>query len=230
MKVAFARRVSPAASHRRWLRASEARIEGKVIEVAAGTSGRVGRVLVTDNQLVQKGQQLVTLDPRDLDREIDKARADLTRAIARLAAVPSAAIANARKRYVLARLQRFNAEVCAPMKGRVLTTAVRPGDWVAAEEPLVSMVDPDDLWVMARFEPPDFAGLRLGQRAKVSVGERHFDATVSGFVTADDPVLLELDTRAHPALRPGMNVAATVSTDAGDRMFPWQVLGADVCD
>jgi len=232
MKGSLARATIPAGPQPLWLRASEARIEGQVIEVTAGMGARVDRVLVGDNQMVERRQHLVTLDSRDLDRQLEKAGANLARTVAatdadqgilsRVEIGPSPAIADARKRYVLARLDRSNAEIRAPASGRVLATAIRPGDLVSAGQPLVSILDSDDLWVMARFAPRDFAGLRLGQRARVMVGLRHLDATVTGFVTAEEPVLLEFDTRPHPGLRPGMHVAATVRADAGDRSLPWR--------
>ncbi len=237
MKVALAQSIAPVATRRQWLHASEARIEGQLLEVTAETCGRVDRVLVSDNQLVGKGQPLVTLDPRDLDRQLEQAAIALAGAVAAAAAGqrlagrvkmrPSFGVAEARKRYVLARLERLNAEIRAPAKGRVLATAVRPGDSVLPGQPLVSIVDSDDLWVMARFDPADFVALRVGQRARVTAGLRHFDATVSGFITPDDPVLLEFDTRPEVALRPGMHAAATVIADAGDRIVP--ALAADVC-
>lgn len=208
----------------RWLRAGDARVEGQLLQVTAGAGGRVERVLVSPNQLVKKDQTLVTLDARDLDREVERAAARLAHAAAasaagrgtlsRLELGPSPEIANARMRYALARVARSNAGIRAPSSGRVVATAVRPGDVVSARQPLVSILESSELWVMATFAPRDFAALRLGQHARVVVGLRHFDATVSGFVTADDPVLIEFEGRPHPALRPGMHVKVSVRDGA----------------
>jgi multidrug resistance efflux pump len=220
MKATASRLVVPPAAQSDWLRAREAQVDGRVFEVTAAARGRVDEILVAANEMVERRQPLVTLDTGDLDREVEKAAGTLAHAVAataarqkilpRLGAGQSPAVAQARAQYVLARLHRYNAEIRSPAKGRVLTTRVRPGDLVAAGQPLLSLLHADELWAMAMFEPSEFAGLRMGQRARVSMGAGHFDARVAGFVTADDPVLLEFDVRPPLSLRPGTRVAAIV--------------------
>jgi membrane fusion protein (multidrug efflux system) len=55
----------------------DAFIAANVSPVSARVEGRVERVLVTDNQLVNAGDVLVVLDPRDLQARVDQARAAL---------------------------------------------------------------------------------------------------------------------------------------------------------
>src|SRR3989475_10127740 len=70
-----------------WPRAVEARIDGQVVEVPASMYGRVERVLITENQLVEKGDLLVEFDHRELDGRAEAAAAELDRAVVESMAV-----------------------------------------------------------------------------------------------------------------------------------------------
>jgi membrane fusion protein (multidrug efflux system) len=54
-----------------------ATVTGQIFPISARISGTVSKVLVKDNQVVQKGQLLLTMDPRDFLVNIDKAKAAL---------------------------------------------------------------------------------------------------------------------------------------------------------
>lgn len=58
----------------------DAFIDGQVIQLAAQTTGRVQKVYVTDNQLVEAGDPLVDIDARDNDTRIAQSRAQLATA------------------------------------------------------------------------------------------------------------------------------------------------------
>jgi membrane fusion protein (multidrug efflux system) len=55
----------------------DAQVDGHITPIAAKIYGRVGEVLVTDNQAVKAGQVLVKLDPGDYQAAVDQARAAL---------------------------------------------------------------------------------------------------------------------------------------------------------
>src|SRR5215467_10468949 len=55
----------------------DAQVDGHVTPIAAKVSGRVGDVLVNDNQPVKAGQVLVKIDPRDYQAAVDQAKATL---------------------------------------------------------------------------------------------------------------------------------------------------------
>ena len=63
----------------------DAYVRGHVVTVAARIAGQLRAVLVTENQPVRAGQRLATLDPRDLDQAVRRARARLAEARATLA-------------------------------------------------------------------------------------------------------------------------------------------------
>jgi multidrug resistance efflux pump len=195
---------------RPWLRAVDARIDGQIVEVITKMRGRVDRVLIAENQLVEKGDLLVALDPRELDLKVGATAAELDRAAVESFA-PSPEISRARRRYLHARLDRLNADVRAPVAGRVLARNVQPREFTALAQPLVSILDSDDLWVLARFGVQDFDRLRIGQRASVRAGGRLFAARVAGLIGPEEPALLDFIARPVVALRPGMIAATAVA-------------------
>ena len=62
----------------------DAFIEADVTPIAPQVAGRVARLLVADNQPVERGQLLVEIDPRDFQAKLDQTRAILTAAQSRL--------------------------------------------------------------------------------------------------------------------------------------------------
>jgi multidrug resistance efflux pump len=144
----------------------EARIDGQIIDVMTNIRGLVERVLITESQLVEKGDLLLELDQR---------------------------------------------MIRAPVAGRVLTRNVHPREYAAPAEPLVSILDSDDLWVLARFGAEDFDRLRVGQLARVGVAGDFFAARLTGLIGPEEPALLEFVARPAVALRPGMVAAAIVA-------------------
>jgi len=61
----------------------DAFIDGGIVQISPRVPGQVLRVLVTDNQRVNKGDLLVELDPRDYETAVAQARAALSNALAR---------------------------------------------------------------------------------------------------------------------------------------------------
>ncbi|MGH9562900.1 MAG: biotin/lipoyl-binding protein, partial [Terracidiphilus sp.] len=55
----------------------DAQVDGYLYAVSARISGYVSHVYVTDNQLVQPGEVLVEIDPRDYQAAVDQAQAAL---------------------------------------------------------------------------------------------------------------------------------------------------------
>jgi membrane fusion protein (multidrug efflux system) len=63
----------------------DAYVEGHIDPVLPKVSGYVTKVLVDDNQRIEKGQLLLQIDPRDLQSRVDTARAALENARAKVA-------------------------------------------------------------------------------------------------------------------------------------------------
>ena len=55
----------------------DAQVDGHITAVASKVYGRVGQVLIDDNQQVRAGQVMVKIDPRDYQAALDQAKAVL---------------------------------------------------------------------------------------------------------------------------------------------------------
>jgi HlyD family secretion protein len=58
-------------------------------------------------------------------------------------------------------------ELHAPMDGLVDVRAARPGEVVTAGQPIVTLIDPDDLWIRADVEESYIDGVRIGDTLTV---------------------------------------------------------------
>ena len=97
----------------------------------------------------------------------------------------------------------------APTSGRVSTRYLVPGDWASFGQPLLTLVEDDDVWVLARFAAADFERLRIGQRAVVNSGGCLLAAKVSALGPDDLTAVLDFVLRPV-ALRPGMDASVLV--------------------
>jgi multidrug resistance efflux pump len=206
----------------------EAEIEGHVLGLFACMQARVERVLAREDQLIARGEVLVVLEHRELDARLEAAGADLPSAPAaplegrgsrtgRIRPVTlsqaHAILGSGSQPHRLASLNRDRTHVRAPVAGRVIRRAVVPGQLVDPSRPLVTLVEQDDVWVVASFGKDQLDHVHTGQRATVHVGERAFDARVDGVVRAGSPVLLEFATRPDVPPRPG--TSAIVAVEVG---------------
>ncbi len=66
-----------------------------------------------------------------------------------------------------AKVQLGYTEIRAPMAGIVDVRAARPGEVVAAGQAIVTLIDPDDLWVRADVEESYIDRIRLGDKLTV---------------------------------------------------------------
>lgn len=206
--------------------ARSAGIEGQIVTVAPLIRGFVDRVLVAENQLVEKGALLVELDHREIDRVIAASSAELDAASPGSVTGQAQALedavplergrgSRASNRYLLARLCRLNAEVLAPVDGRVIGIAPRPRQPVGIAQPLVTLLQSDELWILASFDRGALDRIRAGQRASVYAAGAAFSARVDSIAPADGQVLLEfVESTVEPGavLRPGVPAAVMVDT------------------
>ena len=71
----------------------------------------------------------------------------------------------------LSYLQRQKEElvVRAPADGVIQSFDLRPGDLVAPNQPVASLLEPEQIWVRVYVPEPSLGRVRMGQRAEVSV-------------------------------------------------------------
>lgn len=140
-----------------------------------------------------------------------------------------------------ARLDLKRTVVTAPISGRIAKRSVDPGKYVQAGQPLLSMVDEKDIWVVANFKETQIKKMRPGQPVEIRVDAYpgmaftgHVDSFQPGtgsvfsllppenatgnFVKIIQrvPVKILVDTPPDPAhpLRPGLSVIPYVDVRA----------------
>jgi len=111
-----------------------------------------------------------------LDRQVlaQRAALALARANAQQVAMRRSALAASRQQRAAADAQRVKAdvrmgytEVRAPIAGIVDVRAVLAGEFANPGEPIVTLINPDDLWVRADVEESYIDRIRLGDRLTV---------------------------------------------------------------
>jgi membrane fusion protein (multidrug efflux system) len=135
----------------------------------------------------------------------------------------------------IAELNVDYAQVKAPIDGVVSRRNVELGQLVSPERPLLALVPPTDVWVVANFKEDQIGEMKPGQHAKVtldSFGSRDFAAHVDSIASASGarfsllppdnasgnyvkvvqrvPVLLRFDALPDIPLRPGLSAEVTV--------------------
>jgi HlyD family secretion protein len=137
-----------------------------------------------------------------LNKQIEAQRAavSLARANAEQIAMRRSAVATNQRQRAAAQAQQTKAdvrlaytEIHAPIDGIVDVRAVRSGEVVNAGQPLLTLINPDDLWVRADVEETYIDRVRLGDKFKVRLpsGEERegvvfFRGADAGFATQRD--------------------------------------------
>jgi multidrug resistance efflux pump len=136
------------------------------------------------------------------DRQADAQRAalELARGQAEQVSMKRSALASAQQQRAAATAQTAKAdvrlgytEIHAPLSGVVDVRAVRPGEVVAAGAPIMTLINPDDLWVRADVEESYIGRIKLGDTLKVRLpsgetreGTVFFRGVDAGFATQRD--------------------------------------------
>ncbi|MHB8843738.1 MAG: efflux RND transporter periplasmic adaptor subunit [Nitrospirota bacterium] len=177
----------------------DAFIDGNIHTVAARVSGNVRTVAVKDNQRVEQGDLLVELDPADHRSRAEAARAnlELQRATLRFAeserkrakalydenvnsaerydkALSSFEIAQAQVKLAEEQLRQAElnlgyTRVTAPAAGYITRKSVQTGNQVKDGQPLMAIVDLDNLFVIANYKETELERIRPGQAVEITV-------------------------------------------------------------
>ncbi len=157
-----------------------------------------------------------------------KAVYDMAESGARVEDKEAAAALVSRARGAVSEVDAYLGEtrLTAPLDGEVYRRNVEPGEIAAAGYPILTLLDPADMWATFQFREDKLAGLRMGTRLVVRVpalDNRRLDLTVSYIAPVGDFAtwratsaqggfdLKTFEVRARPAgpvpdLRPGMSV------------------------
>jgi membrane fusion protein (multidrug efflux system) len=177
----------------------DAFIEGNIHTISARVSGNVKTVAVTDNQQVKRGDLLVELDPADYRSKSEASRAnlELQRATLRFAeserkrakalydenvnsadrfdkAVSAHEIAMAQVKLAEEQLRQAElnlgyTRIIAAASGYVTRKSVQTGNQVKDGQPLMAIVDLDNLYVVANYKETEMERIRPGQPVRITV-------------------------------------------------------------
>jgi membrane fusion protein, multidrug efflux system len=137
----------------------------------------------------------------------------------------------------LAKLQLSYAAVTAPISGQISRKSVQLGQLVNAGQPLMTLVDASNVWVVANFKETQVGKMKVGQKVKIQVDAykgKDFEGTIESFAGATGakfsllppdnatgnfvkvvqrvPTKIFIDGKAsaETPLRPGMSVGVVV--------------------
>ena len=189
-----------------WTR--DGRVRADVVQIAPDVSGPVISVAVRDNQWVNQGDVLYSIDPRWLKLAVVSAQADVESkrhemlmrqdaarrrtqikdAISREVLQQTGSAANvaaanyhgALAALALAELNLAHATVRSPVSGYVTHLRLRPGDYATAGETKVAIVDAHSFWVVGYFEETKLRHIRVGDSAQVAL--MGYDPVLTGHV------------------------------------------------
>ena len=173
-------------------------VRAYVVTMAPEVAGRITELRVSDNQLVHKGDLLLTIDPTDYAIAVEQtqAAADHAQANAQNAAreakrraqltnleaseeekqtyVTSSLAADASYRQILATLARARVDlertsIRSPVNGYVTNLLVQTGDYANVGQSLISVVDTDSFWVDGYFEEVNIDPIHIGDVAEIKL-------------------------------------------------------------
>ncbi|WP_262023551.1 HlyD family secretion protein [Blastopirellula sp. J2-11] len=169
--------------------------EKEVFEKGAGTQEKIDRVAdllrEAESSSVVRENNLSLLVEGTRQEEIDEARAALDEAtqqyelmksgfrtedIAQAAAAVAAATANVAA--IQQRIEELN--IVAPNDAIVEALELEPGDLMAPNAPMLTLIDPNKLWVRA-YVPENHLNIELGQKLPITVDS--FDGEFQGEIT-----------------------------------------------
>jgi len=155
-----------------------AQLAGRLVQVGPLAAGRVAEVRYDVGQRVAKDT-----------------------VVARVAVpVPVGTTSNGQPRLEFRQTDDAMVDVTAPADGVVVARNANPGDTVPAGQPLLTLVDPRQLWVNANVEETQFKKLAVGQHVEVHVDT--LDADLPGHIVAITPA-----SAATFSLIPSQNVS-----------------------
>lgn len=189
-----------------WTR--DGRVRAEVVQIAPDVSGPVLNVAVRDNQWVNRGDVLYSIDPHWLKLAVVSAQADVEAKrhemlmrqdaarrrtqikrmvsgedLQQTTSAASVAAANyhgALAALELAELNLSHATVRSPVAGYVTHLRLHPGDYATEGETKVAIIDAHSFWVVGYFEETRLHHIHVGNMAHISL--MGFDSVITGHV------------------------------------------------
>jgi multidrug resistance efflux pump len=140
-----------------------AQIAGRLVQVGGTSAGRVADVRYDVGAPIRKDTVVATI----------------------YAPVPVGTTANGQPKLEFRPTSDALVEVTTPVDGVVIARSANAGDTVPAGQPILTLVDPRQLWVNANVEETQVRRLQIGQPVTVHVDT--LDADLAGHVKAITP-------------------------------------------
>ena len=116
--------------------------------------------------------------------------------------------------------QRADLRLVAPVAGLVVSRLAEPGTTVVAGQPVIEMVDPESLWVDARFDQLSAAGLRDGLPSRIALRSQGGEGLAGRVVRVEpladsvtEEILAKVAFDAVPARLPSLGELAEVTVE-----------------
>lgn len=155
--------------------------EAREYQITPALTGRIDTVLVAEGDTVKTGDELVQLDHRALDLQVEQAEQGVKAAKAAVTnaeddkdstkadvAAAKARLAQAEAAVELAELQLSFATVTAPRDGQVISLATNAGQNAAPGRALLTLSDPSEVFVRVFVPEPRIGEVTIGQQVDVS--------------------------------------------------------------
>ncbi|PWC34800.1 secretion protein HlyD [Azospirillum sp. TSO35-2] len=213
-----------------WTR--DGRVRADIVQVSSDVTGLVTDVRVSDNALVHAGDVLFVVDPGRYRLAVEQAQANLDSARAEQAYRSAEAgryerlgnnvVSTAQRQEVIAamtkaeaatkqaeaalNLARFNLErtvVKATVDGYVTNLQLKVGNYVAAGQAVVALLDRHSFYVMGYFEETKLPRIHPG--APVAVRIMGVDADLSGHVDSITRAIVDRDRAEGSGLVANVN-------------------------
>lgn len=191
-----------------WTR--DGRVSAQIVRIAPEVSGTVAEVSVADDQYVKQGAVLYRIDNASFALALDQAEAQLAAAEVSLrqkteearrrrgmeSLVPAEDIQRATQAEAIARAELRGARVAvdrakldlartelrAPTDGYVTRLRLNKGDYAAAGQPNLALIDAHSFWITGYFEETKLRGIQPGAAARIRL--MGFDQDLPGRVAS----------------------------------------------
>ncbi len=184
--------------HYYYVSTDDAYLNANVVQITPRISGKVIRLNISNNQYVQKGELLFSIDPEPYQLAIDAAQAELKLSEAELEnasatqqrtlslvkkkflsqqegdnviahfKIAHARVEQAKANLAQAYLNKKYTNITAPTSGWVSSVTLRAGDIVSINQPLFALISDDEFWVDANFKETEMEAVKPGQQATIT--------------------------------------------------------------
>ncbi|NEP49987.1 MAG: HlyD family efflux transporter periplasmic adaptor subunit [Moorea sp. SIO3C2] len=153
------------------------------VKATQASVNAIGKLVnVAEGQLVQA--QTSTLNPEMINAQLSRLQTQLAQARLQLAMVKAEVeIAKAFQQEIKSKIS--DLEIASPIDGVVITRLVEPGEIVSAGQTLLTVIDPNNVYLRGYVPAGDIGKIRVGQKAKVFL-DSDPDQPLSATVTTID--------------------------------------------